>query len=160
MSGAASFAYLIASVLVILALRGLSSPESARRGNTYGMAGMAIAIVTTFFMPGFQSYALTLAGIAVGGAIGTVIARRIAMTSMPQLVAAFHSLVGLAAVLIAASAVLSPEAFGITEMVDVCKYSIGLLSAEECNTPQWKLVMPIHASIEAGLGAIIGDITF
>ena len=107
--------YLIAGVFFILALRGLSSPESSRRGNAFGIAGMAIAIVTTLFVaaPGWGSFFLILLGIAIGGAIGAVIARRIPMTAMPQLVAAFHSLVGLAAVLVAAAALYDPYAFGI-----------------------------------------------
>ncbi len=107
--------YLVSGVLFILALRGLSSPESSRRGNTFAIAGMAIAIVTTLFVaaPGWGSFLLIVLGIAIGGGIGAVIARRIPMTSMPQLVAAFHSLVGLAAVLVAAAALYDPAAFGI-----------------------------------------------
>ncbi|HYD30820.1 MAG TPA: NAD(P)(+) transhydrogenase (Re/Si-specific) subunit beta, partial [Azospirillaceae bacterium] len=112
-------AYLVAAVLFILALRGLSSPVTARMGNIYGMSGMAIAIVTTLAVvqsnmgPDGLSYGLILAGIVIGGAIGTFIAQRIQMTALPQLVAAFHSLVGLAAVFVAAAAFSSPEAYGI-----------------------------------------------
>jgi len=107
--------YLVAGVLFILALRGLSSPESSRRGNYFGIAGMAIAIITTLFVaaPGWGAFFVILLGLAIGGAIGALIARRIPMTAMPQLVAAFHSLVGLAAVLVAASALYAPAAFGI-----------------------------------------------
>lgn len=112
----AAFLYLVAGVLFILALRGLSSPASARRGNTYGMVGMLIAILTTLGVASpssFGSWALIVGGLAIGGGIGAVMARRIAMTDMPQLVAAFHSLVGLSAVFVAAAALYSPEAFGI-----------------------------------------------
>ena len=132
-------AYLVAAVCFIMALRGLSSPSTARGGNLYGMAGMGIAILTTFTLPQVVSYGYILGGIALGGAIGWVIAKRIAMTAMPQLVAAFHSLVGLAAVLIAMSALWSPET-----------YSIG---TEETG---------IHfgSLIEMSLGVIIGAITF
>ncbi len=108
--------YLVSGVLFILALRGLSSPESSRQGNTYGMIGMAIAIATTLGVARPEaglSWLLILGGIAVGGGIGAVTAKRIAMTAMPQLVAAFHSLVGLAAVCVAAAALNAPEAFGI-----------------------------------------------
>ena len=97
-----ALAYLIAGVCFILALRGLSSPESSRRGNRLGMVGMAIAVVTTLVTHDIASLPEILVAIAIGGAIGWVIARRIAMTAMPQLVAAFHSLVGMAAVLVAA----------------------------------------------------------
>ena len=108
--------YLISGSLFILALRGLSHPDTSRMGNYLGMAGMAIAIVTTFFaMPAFSglTWVLIVLGLAIGGGIGAVIARRIPMTHMPQLVAAFHSLVGLAAVMVAAAALYAPQAFGI-----------------------------------------------
>ncbi len=108
-----TLAYLAASVCFILALRGLSSPESAREGNSYGVAGMAIAIVTTLLQPIVSSYLVIIVGIAIGGTIGAVIAKRIKMTALPQLVAAFHSLVGLAAVCVAAAAFYSPESYGI-----------------------------------------------
>ena len=101
----AALLYLVAGVLFILALRGLSSPESSRRGNLFGMTGMAIAIVTTLAAhppAGVGGIALVVAGLAIGGGIGAVTARRVPMTAMPELVAAFHSLVGLAAVLVAA----------------------------------------------------------
>src|SRR5687768_4855460 len=110
--------YLIAGALFIQALRGLSNPETARRGNQLGMAGMAIAIVTTLAAsPPASATGLILivAGLAIGGTVGAVIAQRIAMTAMPQLVAAFHSLVGLAAVFVAAAALYEPEAFAIAE---------------------------------------------
>src|SRR5260221_9684196 len=109
--------YLVAGVLFIQALRGLSNPESSRQGNYFGIAGMAIAIVTTLLAarPDWASVGLIVLGLAVGGGIGAYIARSIAMTAMPQLVAAFHSLVGLAAVLVAAAALYAPEAFGIAD---------------------------------------------
>src|SRR3984957_9400209 len=112
----AAFCYLIAGALFIMALRGLSSPETSRRGNVLGMAGMAIAIVTTLASHPPASpiaWGLVVAGMALGGGIGAVIARRVSMTSMPELVAAFHSLVGMAAVLVAAGALYAPAAFGI-----------------------------------------------
>jgi H+-translocating NAD(P) transhydrogenase subunit beta len=130
--------YLAAAILFILALRGLSSPETARLGNFYGIAGMVVAIVTTLLTPHVQSYIWIVIAIAIGGAIGTVIARRIQMTALPQLVAAFHSLVGLAAVCVAAAAFGAPESYGI-------------------GTPG-----AIHAGslVEMGLGTAIGAITF
>ena len=110
-----SLVYLVASVLFILALRGLSHPESSRRGNQMGMAGMAIAILATLIHHGMSlpGIGLIVLGMAIGGTIGTVLALRIQMTALPQLVAAFHSLVGLAAVFVAAAAMNAPEAFGI-----------------------------------------------
>jgi NAD(P) transhydrogenase subunit beta len=134
----ADIAYLIAAVLFILALRGLSHPESARRGLEFGMAGMGLAVITTLFMPQVEGYFLILLGILLGGSAGYFIAQRTAMTSLPQLMAAFHSLVGLAAVCVAASAFYNPKAFGIG-------------SAEG-----------IHLSsiIEMALGAAIGAVTF
>src|SRR5829696_9073284 len=105
--------YLVASVCFVMALRGLSSPETARGGNVYGMVGMAIAVATTLAMPQVVSYWLILLGIAIGGAVGVYIARQIQMTALPQLVAAFHSLVGLAAVCVATAAFAAPEAYGI-----------------------------------------------
>ena len=132
--------YLAAGVLFILALRGLSSPETSRQGNIFGMTGMAIAIATTLAAspPSGLGWALVIGGLAVGGGIGAVIARRIAMTQMPELVAAFHSLVGLAAVLVAAGAFYAPEAFGIGH--------VGAIK---------------HATlVEMALGTAIGAITF
>jgi len=110
-----TLAYLVASVLFILALRGLSHPETSRQGNMFGMIGMAVAIVATLLKPGMDigGIALVIAGVAIGGGIGTIVAQRIQMTSLPQLVAAFHSLVGLAAVFVAAAAFYAPESFGI-----------------------------------------------
>src|SRR6187397_1442882 len=108
--------YLVAGVLFILALRGLSNPETSRQGNLFGMVGMAIAIVTTLsYHPpvGTGAWALVVLGLAIGGSTGAVIARRVPMTSMPELVAAFHSLVGMAAVLVAAGAFYAPAAFDI-----------------------------------------------
>jgi NAD(P) transhydrogenase subunit beta len=134
----ASVAYLVSGVLFILALRGLSSPTSSQRGNRFGMIGMLIAVVTTLVLHGTGLVEIGIA-IAIGGVIGFVMARRIAMTDMPQLVAAFHSLVGLAAVLVAAAAFLSPEAFGIVD-------EAGRILAV--------------SRIEMGLGVAIGAITF
>ena len=137
----AALLYLVSGVCFILALRGLSSPETSRQGNALGMAGMALAIVTTLFVSGaasFSSWAMIIVGVGVGGGIGAVIARRIPMTAMPQLVAAFHSLVGLAAVLVAAAALYAPTAFGLG------------------------VVGQIHGAtlVEMALGAAIGAITF
>jgi NAD(P) transhydrogenase subunit beta len=134
-----ALAYLAAGVLFILALRGLSSPATSRQGNRFGMAGMLIAVVTTLVTHDVASLPEILAAIAIGGAIGWIIARRIAMTAMPQLVAAFHSLVGLAAVLVAVAAFLNPGAFGI----------LGL----DGN-------ILVVSRVEMALGAAIGAITF
>ena len=110
--------YLVSGVFFIMALRGLSSPETSRQGNYYGIVGMTIAVATTLLDPSIDMsdpsiIQLVVAGIVIGGVIGSIIARRISMTAMPQLVAAFHSLVGLAAVLVAWAAYLAPESFGI-----------------------------------------------
>src|SRR5437868_12021318 len=133
--------YLVAGVLFILSLRGLSSPATSRRGNFFGMIGMAIAIATT--LAGHPpadgvAWVLVVLGIAIGGSIGALVARRVPMTSMPELVAAFHSLVGMAAVLVAAGAFYAPEAFDI-------------------GTPGH-----IHAQslVEMSLGVAIGALTF
>jgi len=130
--------YLVASICFIMALRGLSSPNTARGGNIYGIAGMVIAIATTLAMPGVVSYAVIALGVIIGGIIGSFIALRIQMTALPQLVAAFHSLVGLAAVCIAAAAFYAPADYGI-----------GAAGA-------------IHTSslIEMSLGTAIGAVTF
>ena len=133
-----AFAYLVAAVCFIMALRGLSSPVSSRAGNRFGIAGMVIAIATTLAQPGVVSYPLIIAGIAIGGAIGSFIALRIQMTALPQLVAAFHSLVGLAAVCVAAAAFYAPQEFGIGDP--------GAIKA--------------HSLIEMGLGVAIGAVTF
>src|ERR1700751_457553 len=112
----AAIFYLIAGVLFILSLRGLSSPASSRRGNMLGMAGMLIAVLTTLANhppADGLAWVLVILGIAIGGGIGAVLARRVPMTSMPELVAAFHSLVGMAAVLVAVGAFYAPEAFDI-----------------------------------------------
>jgi NAD(P) transhydrogenase subunit beta len=106
-----ALAYLVASVFFILSLKGLSSPVTARRGNAFGMVGMAIAVLTTLTLT--ENWLLIVLGIAVGGSVGAVVARRIQMTAMPELVAAMHSLVGLAAVMIAIAAVNNPDAYGI-----------------------------------------------
>ncbi|UUX51573.1 NAD(P)(+) transhydrogenase (Re/Si-specific) subunit beta [Nisaea acidiphila] len=130
--------YLISSVCFIMALKGLSSPESARQGNMFGIAGMAIAILTTLALPEVMSYGTILAGIVIGGAIGTFIARKIEMTALPQLVAAFHSLVGLAACFVAAAAFFRPEAYGIGTPGNI---AVGSL-------------------VEMALGLAIGAVTF
>ncbi len=132
-------AYLVAGVCFILALRGLSSPESSRAGNRFGMIGMAIAVGVTLATHEIAGLWEIAAAIAIGGAIGLVTARRIAMTAMPQLVAAFHSLVGLAAVAVAAAAFLNPIAFGIADAAGV--------------------IFPV-SRVEMGLGSAIGAITF
>ncbi len=115
MTNVAAFLYLVSGVLFILALRGLSHPATSRKGNLYGMIGMGIAILTTLVLatPSFSGFVLIVLGLAIGGGAGAYIARVIPMTSMPQLVAGFHSLVGLAAVLVAASALYTPDSFGI-----------------------------------------------
>jgi H+-translocating NAD(P) transhydrogenase subunit beta len=113
MSFWAALAYLVAAVCFILALRGLSSPVTARGGNRYGIIGMAIAIVTTLLLPGIGNWGMIAVGIIIGGSIGAFVALRIKMTALPQLIAAFHSLVGLAAVFVAAAAFLNPVAYGI-----------------------------------------------
>ncbi len=135
-----TLAYLAASVLFILALRGLSHPETSRQGNMYGMIGMAIAIVATLFKPGigFGGITLVVVGLAIGGTIGTIVAQRIQMTALPQLVAAFHSLVGMAAVFVAAAAFYAPESFGIGTRGNIKAASL----------------------IEMSLGLAIGAITF
>jgi NAD(P) transhydrogenase subunit beta len=129
--GATLLAYLVSGVFFILTLRGLSSPETSRQGNIFGMVGMTIAILTTLISPAVQAYTWIVLGIAVGGAIGTVIAKKIEMTALPQLVAAFHSLVGMAAVLVAFAALLAPEAYGIgvvgsIKTASLVEMSIGL----------------------------------
>ncbi len=133
-----AFLYLISSVCFIMALRGLSSPKTARRGNIYGVTGMVIAVLTTLALPGVVSFGTIILGGLVGGAIGTVIALRIQMTALPQLVAAFHSLVGLAAVFVASAAFYAPEAYGIGVAGDIKTASL----------------------IEMSIGTAIGAITF
>jgi len=130
--------YLISAFLFILALKGLSNPETARRGNLFGMVGMAIAIITTIMLPSVESYGWIIIAVLIGGSIGTVVAQKIEMTSLPELVAAFHSLVGLAAVFVALAALYHPEA-----------YNIGSKGA-----------LPAASLIEMGLGMAIGAITF
>jgi NAD(P) transhydrogenase subunit beta len=142
----AALAYLVSGVLFILSLRGLSSPETSRRGNTFGMVGMALAIGVTLLTLGTTgaldgvTLALIAGGVIVGGGAGALIARKVAMTDMPQLVAAFHSLVGMAACLVAIGAVYAPEAFGI-------------LSADGTGIKTLSIV-------ELSLGVAIGAITF
>jgi NAD(P) transhydrogenase subunit beta len=158
-------AYLIAGVCFILALRGLSGPESSRRGNRLGMAGMVVAVGTTLIthIPwgigesplrheggavfDWSTIGLIFGAIAIGGAIGLVTARKIQMTAMPQLVAAFHSLVGMAAVLVGAAAFLNPEAFGIA------------IRITPIASPSFVSIFP-QSRVEMGLGVAIGAITF
>ncbi len=133
--------YLVAGVLFILALRGLSSPETSQRGNQFGMVGMVIAVLTTVALSppaGFGAWVLVILGLAVGGGVGATIARRVPMTSMPELVAAFHSLVGMAAVLVAAGALYAPSAFNIGAVGQIHGASL----------------------VEMSLGTAIGAITF
>ncbi len=137
----AALLYLVAGVLFILSLRGLSSPVTSRQGNMFGMVGMAIAIVTTLAAhppAGAIAWLFVILGIAIGGGIGAVIARKVPMTSMPELVAAFHSLVGMAAVLVAAGALYAPAAFGIG--------STGMIKGASL--------------VEMSIGTAIGAITF
>src|SRR5690242_7701327 len=140
-------AYLISGVCFILALRGLSSPESSRRGNLTGMFGMAIAVGTTLAIHQVASLPEVAGAILIGGGIGLVTARKIQMTAMPQLVAAFHSLVGMAAVLVGAAAYLNPEAFGISVRITPIA------------SPSFVSILPV-SRIEMGLGVAIGAITF
>jgi len=137
----AALAYLFSGVLFIMALRGLSSPETSRKGNTYGMIGMVIAVATTLAAARLDQLTLEFigAGVLVGGTVGAILARSIKMTAMPQLVAAFHSLIGLAAVAVAAAAFYAPDAFGI--------------AAEGGGIKMGSL-------IELSLGVAIGAITF
>jgi NAD(P) transhydrogenase subunit beta len=126
-----AFLYLVAGVLFILALRGLSHPVTSRRGNQFGMIGMAIAVLTTLFgapPPDVLGWFLLIVAMGAGGATGAVVARRIPMTAMPQLVAAFHSLVGLAAVFVAAAALYAPQAFGIGTVGDIHESSLAEMS--------------------------------
>jgi len=133
-----AFAYLAAAICFIMALRGLSSPVSSQAGNRFGVVGMIIAIATTLAQPNVVSYPLIIAGIVIGGAVGAFIALRIKMTALPQLVAAFHSLVGLAAVCVAAAAFSTPQEFGLGQPGAIA----------------------VHSLIEMGLGVAIGAITF
>src|ERR1035441_9532625 len=135
-----SLAYLVAGVLFILALRGLSHPETSRQGNRFGMIGMGIAVLATLLHRDMAvaGYGLIVVGIAIGGSIGTFISLRIKMTALPQLVAAFHSLVGMAAVFVAAAALNAPEAFGIGTLGHVHTESL----------------------VEMSLGLAIGAVTF
>ncbi|MCH9011750.1 MAG: NAD(P)(+) transhydrogenase (Re/Si-specific) subunit beta [Proteobacteria bacterium] len=134
----ATLLYLAASVCFILALRGLSHPETSRAGNRYGVIGMALAVVITLALLPEIDFVTILAGVVVGGSIGTAIALRIKMTALPQLVAAFHSLVGLAAVLVAAAAFYNPAAYGIGVPGEIAASSL----------------------IEMAIGTSIGAITF
>src|SRR5271156_4093721 len=113
MTSIVSLAYLLSGVCFIMALRGLASPVSARQGNLFGIFGMGVAIFTTLFLVESSSLWMIAIAVAIGGGIGAVVARNIKMTALPQLVAAFHSLVGLAAVLVASAAFLNPNAYNI-----------------------------------------------
>jgi NAD(P) transhydrogenase subunit beta len=134
-----ALAYLLAGICFILALRGLSHPTTSRQGNRFGMAGMLIAVVTTIATHDIASLPEILIAIAIGAVVGLTMARRIQMTAMPQLVAAFHSLVGLAAVLVATAAFLNPGSFGIVDAAGN--------------------ILPV-SRVEMMLGAAIGAITF
>src|SRR5712672_186524 len=137
----AGLLYLVSGVLFILALRGLSSPATSRQGNYFGMTGMAIAIVTTLAAhppASFFAWVLVILGLSIGGGAGAVIARRVPMTAMPELVAAFHSLVGMAAVLVAAGALYAPAAFDIGTVGNIHKPNL----------------------VEMSLGVAIGAVTF
>ena len=138
MSSLIALAYLVSGICFIMAIRGLASPETARAGNSFGIAGMTLAIATTIFQVEASSLWFIALAIMLGGAIGAVVARNINMTALPQLVAAFHSLVGLAAVLVAAAAFTNPEAYGIVSGGSIETSSL----------------------IEMGLGVAIGAITF
>jgi len=140
-------AYLVSGICFILALRGLSSPVSSRRGNMAGMIGMTIAVVTTLAIHEIASLPEIIGAVAIGGGVGLVTARKIQMTAMPQLVAAFHSLVGMAAVLVGAAAYLNPEAFGIAVRITPIA------------SPSIISILPV-SRIEMGLGVAIGAITF
>jgi NAD(P) transhydrogenase subunit beta len=136
----ANLLYLVSGVLFILALRGLSHPTTSRQGNMFGMIGMGLAVATTlvYANPSLGGWLLVIVGIAVGGGIGATIARRVPMTAMPQLVAAFHSLVGMAAVLVAAAALYAPQAFDLGMPGGISGVTL----------------------FEMGLGCAIGAITF
>ncbi len=141
MQNFANLLYLVSGVLFILALRGLSHPTTSRQGNTFGMVGMGIAIVTTILISppsGFSGWALLIVGLAIGGGFGAYMANKVQMTQMPELVAFFHALVGLSAVFVAAAALYAPQAFGIGQ--------IGAIKAASL--------------VEMGLGVAIGAITF
>ena len=173
----AALLYLAAGILFILALRGLSSPSTSRQGNLYGMIGMAIAILTTLGLLGapdsFLTWFLIIAGLGIGAAIGAYTAKTIPMTMMPELVAAFHSLVGLAAVFVAAAALYSPEAFGIGTpgrigFASLLEMALGVaigaitftgsviafakLSGRMSGKP---IILPARHAINAGLGLLI-----
>jgi NAD(P) transhydrogenase subunit beta len=137
-TGLTGYAYLVSAVCFIFALRGLSSPITARRGNLFGVIGMVIAIGTTINSPSILSLDLIIIGILIGGSIGTFLALKIEMTALPQLVAAFHSLVGLAAVFVASAALYHPEAFGLGTRGNIAGGSL----------------------VEMSLGTIVGAITF
>ncbi len=137
-SGLTGYAYLVSAIFFVFALRGLSSPESSRRGNMFGIIGMVIAIVTTLNAPGVLSYEMIIVGILIGGSIGTFLAIKIQMTALPQLVAAFHSLVGLAAVFVATATLYDPAAFGLGTRGNIAGASL----------------------VEMALGTVVGAITF
>jgi NAD(P) transhydrogenase subunit beta len=134
----ASLAYLVAAICFIMALRGLSSPDTSRMGNLYGMVGMALAVGTTLALAKVVQYEWIISGLVIGGLIGAVIAKKIEMTALPQLIAAFHSLVGLAAVFVAMAAFYEPDAYGIGMFGAIASGSL----------------------IEMSLGSAIGAITF
>ncbi|MFM6973381.1 MAG: NAD(P)(+) transhydrogenase (Re/Si-specific) subunit beta, partial [Alphaproteobacteria bacterium] len=138
MSSTATFFYILSAIFFILSLYGLSSPKTSRKGNYLGMAGMALAIITTLFLPQIHNLFYIILAIIIGGGIGYLVANKVKMTSMPQLVAGFHSFVGLCAVLIAISALWMPDSFSIL----------------------YDGKIKLASKIEMGLGVIIGAITF
>jgi len=168
--------YIASGVLFILALRGLSSPETAREGNRFGMIGMVVAVLTTLFVlenKGFGTWFLIFVAVAIGGGFGAIMARRVKMTEMPELVAAFHSLVGLSAVFIAWAAFLAPTAFNIGEPgaihgQSILEMSLGVaigaitfsgsviaflkLSGRMSGTP---ILLPMRHAINLGLGLVL-----
>ena len=170
-SNLAAIGYLVAAICFILALRGLSSPASSRQGNRFGMIGMTIAILVSLLIlphPGISAYLMIAVGVVIGGGIGYVVAQRIEMTAMPQLVAAFHSLVGLAAVFVAVGAFLSPGDFGITgpegHIHHLSRFEMGLgiiigaITFSGSVIAFGKLQAKLPPSVESALGPLMGII--
>src|SRR5665213_3272871 len=157
----AAVLYLVAGVLFIMSLRGLSSPASSRQGNFFGMTGMAIAVATTLAShppADGVAWVLVILGVAIGGGIGAVIARRVPMTSMPELVAAFHSLVGIAAVLVAAGAFYAPEAFDIGTPGSIHPQSLVEMSLGVADMPVVISMLNSYSGwAAAGIGFTLGN---
>lgn len=152
--------YLLAGILFIFTLRGLSSPTSSKWGNLFGMVGMILAIATTIFIIPDINIILVGSAILVGGAIGTFIALRLQMTALPQLVAAFHSLVGLAAVFVALAAFYAPEYYGIAEKVITGQMEVFDVVKGGYYEPQYTWMIKTGSLIELAIGLAIGAITF